>query len=86
MYPEHKGDFVSGSWFDIPTPVDTVLRSQKLGDEVQRVFWAMAIGRMLTRKDTVFDIEGQKIPTKPIVSCMTFFHGWTGTGETCSTC
>ena len=127
LYPDNRGDFESGSWFDIPTALDQVSSTQvhscKTGGQwthttdlgaqtlkagvsflvahcvlflgvqvidergqsfdpfVQRVFWAMAVGRMMTRKDAVLKYEGQSYDTMDAVDCMTFFCGAARTGE-----
>lgn len=56
-YEDCKGDFLTGSWYDIPTPaLDRILDHQQFSEEVKRTVYALFIGRMMTscgQQDTI---------------------------------
>ena len=56
-------------------------RGQGFDPFVQRVAWAMGVGRMMTRKDAVVKWDNVEYQTLDAVSCMTFFHGLAQTGR-----
>ena len=56
-------------------------RGQGFDPFVQRVAWAMGVGRMATRKNSCVEWGGVVYPTRDVVDCMTFFHGKGGSGK-----
>lgn len=62
-------------------------RGQDFNTEVQRVYWAIAIGRMLFSKHDVFEYgtPGQpdyvKAPLKDVVTCFSMCCGLAKTGQ-----
>ncbi len=69
----------------LPQVVDS--RGQDFSEEVQRVYWAIAIGRMLFSKHDVFEYgtpgeeDHVKAPLKDVVTCFSMCCGLAKTGQ-----
>lgn len=69
----------------LPQVVDS--RGQDFNEDVQRVYWAIAIGRMLFSKHDTFEYgspgepEYVKAPLKDIVTCFSMCCGLAKTGQ-----
>lgn len=97
LYEGNKGDFATGSWYDIPTPaIDTILTHQQFPEEVMRTVYALFIGRLMApcgQQDTIpwpdwlspdtdsRSEKGSPLSTHTEVFTMAYGHSGTGKSE-----